>query len=548
MKKSYTEKILQRKKLMFAFLNNSTEKDASYQNYYLPLKKLFGKTVLFDPLREMNQTGKKKMEEKFISIVEKEKPDFIFIDSRGNEITLDFLEKIKRISKKTKILSYTGDDDKDFGTLKRYHALFMDCTFTAQPHYLNKYKKDGVKNVLSIIGVNTEAFKPIKTKKIYDVVFIGKASRERVKTIKFLVEKGVKVIVFGSLWNNYPEFKDICKGHINSNEMPNVINQTKISIGLSKNKHGVAAFKWRTFEIASCRAFSLVDYFEEYKKYFKINEEIVMFKDEEDLVEKINYYLKHEKEREKIAKNAYKRIIKDYDVYSEFKEIFKKIIENPDKFSQRFPKVKGKTAILTGEQMSKKNEEIKGIINKFDYISFSDDKSSSLEYKNYLQVLSLEKTGKQMSICDYYVYDKWLGDYLTTDTFRAYEILEKNKFNQAITINQMVIKKDFFMNNINKFKSIFEGKNIDIINEKNACFVSIPLVRLNSIRDVDSKTFSEFYHQKNFLSEMFILLKRKNLSFVFYLYRLLSVAVKSPPLRSFLINTAKIALAKKSKF
>lgn len=536
---SQVERALKKQKMIFAFLNNSTRKDASYQNYYLPLKKLFGKVIIFDPLRAMAISGKNQMEEKFISLIKREKPDYIFIDSRGNELTIDFLERIRKISPDTKIISYTGDDDKDFENLKRYHALFMDCTITAQPHFLGKYHHDGVRNVCSSFGINTKVFRPMDTKKIYDVTFIGKASKERVKTIEFLIKNRVNLKVFGGLWDNYPKLKNFCMGHLSSDEMPKVINQTKINIGLSKNKYGTPAFKWRIFEISSCRAFSLTDYFGEYLKLFKNNKEIVMFRDERDLLKKINYYLEHEKEREKIAANIYKRTIKNYDVSDDFKKIFEQIMENPEMFLQKFPQIKGKVVTLTKMDMKKTDEDIKKIVGGFDYISFSDGNSLPLKHKDYLQAYSLEKTGKKVSCCDYYVYDRVLGDYLTTNTFRAYEILRTDKFNQIISINQITVLKDYFIRNIDKFRSLFSGKTASIVQEENTCFISIPLVRNKKINKMNSETFLHLFHQKNFIFDMSLLLRQKKLFTTPYLYRLIYVSMRNPPLVSFFMGAIK---------
>ena len=68
-----------------------------------------------------------------------------------------------------------------------------------------------------------------------------------------------------------------------------------------------------------------------------------MFKDEKDLLEKIRYYLKDEKQREKIAENAYKKIIRDYGLDIELKKIFKEIYKtNPLLKHKELPKINKK--------------------------------------------------------------------------------------------------------------------------------------------------------------------------------------------------------------
>ncbi len=536
---SEVEKILKKQKLVFAFLNSSIKGDSLYQNYCLPLKKLFREVIIFDPLKETELNGYNKMEENFIYLIKKENPEYIFINARRDEITLETLEKIRKISPAIKIISISGDDDKDFEPVKRYHALFMDCTIIHQIDYLKNYYKDGTKNIFPTLGINTEIFKPMNLKKIYDVVFVGNAIEERVETIRFLIKNGINLKIFGGRWDNYPEFRQFCLGYVSPEEMAKVINQTKINLGLSKNKYGKSAYKWRVFEIASCKSFSLVDYFPGYFKFFRENKEIVMTKNDGELLEKIKYYLGHEKEREKIAENSYKAAIKKCNILEEFKKMFKQIMEKPEIFSQKFPKIPGKIINLSKEEMKKSNEEIKGLINEFEYISFLDGNSLPLEHKNYLQAYSLEKTKKKISCCDYYVYDKVLGNYLTTNVFRAFNILKNNEFNKALSLNQIMVTKDYFMENIHKFKSFFNRKTIDIVHEKNTCFISIPLVRINKINKMESEVFDVFFHQKNFIFEMEILLKQKILFISAYFYKMLYLMLKNSLLREHFFKIAK---------
>src|SRR3989344_7015329 len=184
---SEVEKILKKQKIVFAFLNSSDKKDSLHQNYYLPLKKLFGKIILFDPLKIMDSYGHEKMQEIFLSLIKKEKPEYIFLNGRRDELTIETIERIKKLSPNTKIIAISGDDDKDFEPLKRYHALFMDCTLTHQPDYLNEYHKDEIKNVYPAVGINIEIFKSMNLKKIYDITFMGNATGERIKTVRALI-------------------------------------------------------------------------------------------------------------------------------------------------------------------------------------------------------------------------------------------------------------------------------------------------------------------------------------------------------------------------
>ena len=106
---SEVEKTLKNQKLIFAFLNSSDKKDSLNQHYYLLLKKLFGRTIIFDPLKIMDFYGHKKMQEIFLSLIKKEKPEYIFLNGRRDELTIETIERIKKLSPNTKIIAISGD-------------------------------------------------------------------------------------------------------------------------------------------------------------------------------------------------------------------------------------------------------------------------------------------------------------------------------------------------------------------------------------------------------------------------------------------------------
>ncbi|MEK6889147.1 MAG: glycosyltransferase [Nanoarchaeota archaeon] len=529
------EKALKKQKLIFAFWNCSSKKDTPYQNYYLPLKRLFGKTILFDPRKMRYLYGSDKMNSLLLSLVEKEKPHYIFLIVRREEMTIETMDKIKKISPSTKIIAFSGDDDKDFEPLKRYQALFVDCTLVAQVSYMDNYYKDGIKNIYRTVGVNSDTFKPVKTEKIYDVTFIGKTSDTRRDFARFLIKNKINLRIFGNGWTDYSEFKDFCAGPLKTEDMVKCISQSKINLALSRNKDGKPHIKGRVFEFGLCKSFSLVDYFEGYLRLFKNGKEIVMFKDKRDLIKKINYYLKHEKEGEKIAKRAYKKAVQNHNVYEEFKRLFKKIMENPVIFVQKFPKVSGKIFNLKSRDIFKSTEEIKKLLKGFDYVSFSDGNDIPSYYKNYIQAYALEKTEKKICCCDYYVNDKILGDYLLTSVYKAFYKLDGDKFSQILSINQIATTKKYFIRNLNKFRSFFGGKEIDIIDKKNTCLISLPLVKIKKLKGMDYEVFSSSALEKRFLLNAYLLSKKNKSSLLTYFIRMIVLSIVSPLLRKSII-------------
>jgi spore maturation protein CgeB len=65
-------------------------------------------------------------------------------------------------------------------------------------------------------------------------------------------------------------------------------------------------------EILGAGQFLLSEDFPEAKELFEIDKELVVFNSLSELEEKIDYYLFHDKEREKIARAGYKKVKENY--------------------------------------------------------------------------------------------------------------------------------------------------------------------------------------------------------------------------------------------
>ena len=72
----------------------------------------------------------------------------------------------------------------------------------------------------------------------------------------------------------------------------------------------------RIFDILGCGGFCLTNYQEELPNYFQSGKDLVYYTSEEDLLDKTEYYMTHEKEREEIAHNGYETV-KQYHNYPE---------------------------------------------------------------------------------------------------------------------------------------------------------------------------------------------------------------------------------------
>ncbi len=94
-------------------------------------------------------------------------------------------------------------------------------------------------------------------------------------------------------------------------DMPKVFRCSKINLNLTSKsiKTGVPL---RIFDIMGAGGFLLTNYQQELPEYFTIGQDLDIYESEDDLIEKIHYYLDHEEERIQIAENGQKKVRECY--------------------------------------------------------------------------------------------------------------------------------------------------------------------------------------------------------------------------------------------
>lgn len=103
---------------------------------------------------------------------------------------------------------------------------------------------------------------------------------------------------------------------------PKIFHLSKINLNITIHAIQTGA-PLRVFDIMGVGGFVMSNYQEELAELFVPDKEIVLFKDIDELIEKTDYYLKHEEARLRIAMNGYQRVRKDYTYDVALKKMFK---------------------------------------------------------------------------------------------------------------------------------------------------------------------------------------------------------------------------------
>lgn len=111
------------------------------------------------------------------------------------------------------------------------------------------------------------------------------------------------------------------------NEMPLVFHNSKINLNITLKsiREGIPLRVW---DILGAGGFVITNYQSELLEYFEQDEEIVIYNDIPDLNDKIEFYLKNEEIRKKIAIKGYEKVAKYHSYINRLSEMMKIVEEN----------------------------------------------------------------------------------------------------------------------------------------------------------------------------------------------------------------------------
>lgn len=472
----------------------------------------------------------------FMKLLNDKNIDIIFYVVKEDDFRFNIWRKIKQNYPEVKIISFFSDDDWRFNNYDRFIALYSDYFITTYPSSYKKYRKYGHKNViLSQWACNQKMFKPLDLEKKYDVTFIGSAYEPRIEWIRYLKDNGVKVKIFGEGWNKYDKLKGIYGGFLSSDDFIKVINQSKINLSFtwSSRNDGKLQFKARNFEFAGCNSFQLTNYDERLFRYYKHNEEIVTFNSKKNLIKKINYYLKNDKEREEIAKRAYERTIKEHTWEQRFRSIFKEVNSKDNNTNFNFNK-NSKYNILIVNISKQNNDEIKRKLNnqfnikhievckvnqlnidklkkgKYEFVTFMENDENWFGEKLEFQAYSLDKDKTDICISDFYLNKNFQRRMMVN------RILVDDKLDSMtyfLSFSTIMFSKNFFISNMNQIIDSIDNRYLlkKILKHNKVSRIEIPLFEANNI-SFRKYSFNIFYNYYKYSSFNFnsVLEKLKN--------------------------------------
>lgn len=294
----------------------------NYRKNSLVEKFVFGLSLLFPIFKNVVIELRNK---RLVNIARKNKANLLFV-SKGELISQKTIESLKKLNIVT--INWFSDLFPYFpnliSTLSEYDIVFTPDQDDID-NYQNKMKTKLFKLSYGAPIINESP--DFKNRK-YNVVFIGAFSKDREEMIHLLRE--FNPLVWGNKkWAASKVSQYYQNKWLSPTNVLEILQNTKIAI----NVHQVelnegTTLNVRAFESTGSGALLLTDFRRDLPSLFKISgdkQEVVCYKNFDELKEYVRYYLTHEEDRLEIAKRGFERAKKDHTYDKRVSTILSKI-------------------------------------------------------------------------------------------------------------------------------------------------------------------------------------------------------------------------------
>lgn len=230
---------------------------------------------------------------------------YLYIDSGLKSVSplLDLLNIPK--------IAYFIDTHIDFQT-RLEMARHFDIVFLAQKGHVELFKEQGIRYVFWLpLACDPELYPEETLQRDIDVSYVGSLSPDEGDKRRKLLSKVAEAFPNNFIGKKWPL------------EMGEIYARSKIVVNSAINYD----LNMRAFEGMASGALFITDPADSLQELFEDGKDLIVYQDEKDLINKIQYYLEHDDEREEIAYRGQQKVLKHHTYYHRAKEIIKKVEE-----------------------------------------------------------------------------------------------------------------------------------------------------------------------------------------------------------------------------
>ena len=297
-----------------------------------------------------------------------------FIDS---DIETSCIDEIKKYGVPT--ANFSCNNIHQFYLTKKI-APHFDYNLHSEKDAGEQFKATGANPVWFQMAANPTYYHPIEgLERQIDVSFVGQNYAKRAYYIWHLLENGVDVHVYGPGWRQenlgflrklrrragktklliqyilssscsrraelssriserefrnmlFSKYKDYLHSPISDEEMIRKYSESKISLGFLEvyDNHNPSAIvkqhvHLREFEAPMCGALYFTNYCTELEEFYEPDKEVIVYRNEHELLDKIGYFLSHPGEAQRVRRAGHKRAVECHTYQKRFKDLLKEV-------------------------------------------------------------------------------------------------------------------------------------------------------------------------------------------------------------------------------
>ncbi|MEQ8327955.1 MAG: glycosyltransferase [Parvibaculum sp.] len=254
--------------------------------------------------------------------------DILFV-VKGNFVTADTLRRLKARGDAPRIIGWSCDDvylPHNSSVVLREAAPSYDIFYTAKSLNISQGElaKMGFRDARFLHqGFDCEMHRPLPdpdSRFAGLITFVGFGEEDRFNKMNYLARNGIEVHVWGNGWTRAMRARADQRLHIHArplfgDDYADALSNSAINLcflrKLNRDLHTS-----RSFEIPACGGFMVAERTDEHRAYFEEDAEAVYFDDTRELLDKVQYYLRHPEQRVSIAAAGRQRCLdSDYSYH-----------------------------------------------------------------------------------------------------------------------------------------------------------------------------------------------------------------------------------------
>lgn len=294
-----------------------------YGHFIPALRRLGHQVVFFESRHKAAYVDFAELNRQLLETVERECPAVIFCVLSGYEIWLETLEMLHHGSDAW-LIDWATDDSWKYAQFSRFVAPAFDVFATTYRSAVVRARRDGLNNfVLTQWAADADSLvEPLPAVQCrYPVTFVGSAYGNRPRWIAALRSRGIAVECFGHGWEQGPVAADAVARIMRESVISlNFADSGLVMRGLRPERS--RQIKARIFEVPGAGGFLLTEAVTGLEEFYLPGKEVVVFAGIDELVAKIQYYLAHPAERDRIARAGFLRTRQDHTYDQRFRELF----------------------------------------------------------------------------------------------------------------------------------------------------------------------------------------------------------------------------------